>query len=985
MVLMKSNSIYSKIQRSFVRVVSIMFLVLTMHGVTQAQDIEVTGTVKDQTTGETLPGVSVAVKGTQTGTMTDADGKYTLRAQLGATLVFSFIGYENSEVVVGNNTTVNVELKEAALMLDEVVMVGYGSTTKKEITGAVATLKSKDFNGGNFNDPMGLVQGKVAGLSITKPDGADPGASYQITLRGINSLQGGQGPLIIIDGIIGADLKNVNFQDVESFDILKDGSAAAIYGTRGSSGVIIITTKSAKAGKPVLEYSAQISTQVNPRTFKNLSAKEFETAINNYAPENASSSLFGHSTNWFEEVTNDMPISYQQNISLSGGTDKLSHRTSIMHSVNEGLLKNNEAKRLMFKTNIQQTAFDDRLKLDLSVTNNIRTAKPANYEIFRQAFIQNPTQPVYDDSDPTKGGYSYVQALEYTNPVAMLKERTRESKTNDLMIGLRSTVKITDALKWENFVSSVSSDWEESSYKTRYYPNTPTGEAEISNGRNNNSLFESTVVYQTGFGNHNIHAVAGYSYQEFSENASYVGNSGFDTDIFTYNNLAAGSYFRAGQGDLGSYKNSYKIISLFGRVMYNYNEKYLASVSLRRDGSSKFGANNKWGFFPAVSVGWRLDQEGFMKSIDWISSLKIRGGYGVTGNQDFDAYRSLLLLDRLGNFYYNGQWVASYGPGQNPNPNLKWEEKHEFNIGADFSFLNGKLSGSLDYYQRRTVDLVWLFDVNTPPYLVNTLFSNVGVTSNKGIELTLNAELVKRSDFSWNTILTASHNKNFLEKLTNSEFTQDSYERGFIGGTIGVNSQRIQEGEELGTFYGPVFLGLDEDGNEIFKNANPIGEVDKSKWEKIGNSNPIAVLGWSNFFTYKNFNLNFTFRAGLGGKVMNTYRLYYETWYGLGLKNVAHSQIGFADTNRPVIYSSRYLEDATFLKLDNIALGYNFNLESNYISRLNLSLAAQNVLMLTGYKGIDPEVNQHGLDPGIDALSYYPRTTSITLGLTATF
>ncbi len=982
---MKENITGSKINRLIVQLCIACFMLLTIQAQAQSENIDITGTVKEPGK-EGMPGVSVMVKNTQIGTMTDAQGNYALNVPVGSVLVFSFIGYENVETIVtSSNTRIDIELKESTQSLDEVVILGYGTTTKKEVTGAVATVKAKDFNSGVYSDPMGLVQGKIAGLSIIKPAGAQPGANYQITLRGISSLQGSQSPLIIVDGVISADLKNVNFLDVESFDVLKDGSAAAIYGTRGSAGVIIITTKSAKAGKPVLEYSAQLSTQVAPRSFENLSAKEFESAVNRYAPENAAASLFGHSTNWFDEITNDLPISYQQTLSLSGGTDKVSHRTSIMHSNEEGLLKYNDAQRLMFKTNIQQKAFEDRLKFDLTITNNIRTAKPANTEIFRQAFIQNPTQPVYDDSDPTKGGYSYKQALDYSNPVAMLKERKRESKSNDLIIALRTSLNITDKLKWENFISSFRADWEESSYKTRYYPNTPTGEAEISNGRNNNTLFESTLSYGTSFGDHNFQAVGGYSYQTFDENGSYVSNGGFDTDLFTYNNLSAGSYFKAGLGDLDSYKNAYKIISLFGRVMYNYKEKYMASVSVRRDGSTKFGVNNKWGMFPAVSVGWRMDQEGFMNSIDWISSLKVRVGYGVTGNQSFDPYRSLLLFDKSGSFYYNGQWISAYGPWQNPNPNLKWEEKHEFNAGVDFSMLNGRLSGAIDFYNRKTVDLVWVFDVNVPPYLVNKLFANVGTTSNTGIELALNAQLIKRQNFSWSSTFTASHNKNFLEKLTNKEFTQDSYQRGFVGGTIGVYSQLLKEGEELGTFYGPIFLGLDEDGNETFKNANPVGQVDPDKWEKIGTANPIAVIGWGNFFSYKNFSLNFTFRAGLGGKVLNSYRLYHETWYGLGLKNVAHSTIGLPDKNKAVVYSSRYIEDATFLKLDNIALGYNFNLNSKFISRLAVQAAAQNVFMITGYKGIDPEVNQQGLEPGIDGLGYYPRTTSLTLGLTATF
>lgn len=945
----------------------------------------ITGIVKDAS-GQPMPGVSISVKGTQIGTMTDADGEYSITASAESVLVFSFIGYENVEVAVTDNgMQINVELKESTQSLDEVIVLGYGTTTKKEVTGAVTSIKSKDFNPGAFNDPMGLIQGKVAGLTITKPNGADPMAGYQILLRGINTLSAGQGPLIIVDGVIGADLKNVNFQDVETFDVLKDGSAAAIYGTRGTNGVIIITTKSAKGGKPVIEYSAQVSAQVAPRTFKNLSANQFEDAINRYAPDKANEVLFGSSTDWFKEVTNQAPVSYQQNIALSGGTDKLSHRTSIMHMVNQGLLKNNDARRLMFKTNIQQKAFDDRLQVDLTITNNLRTNRPANYEVFRQAFIQNPTQPVYDNSDPIRGGYSYVQALEYSNPVAMLNERTRDGKSNDLVAALRTSLVLTDGLKLENFVSTFRSDWEENSYKTRYYPNTPTGQAEISNGKSTNNLLETSLNYQTSFNDHNLQVVGGYSFQEYQENASYMGNGGFDTDVFLYNNIAAGSYFQAGLGSIDSYKNGSKIISLFGRAIYNYKEKYLASISLRRDGSTKFGANNKWGLFPAVSIGWRLDQEGFIDQVSWIDNLKLRAGYGVTGNQDFSPYQSGILFNKVGNFYYNGQWTSSYGPDQNANPNLRWEKKQELNIGADFTLFNSRLSGSVEYYVRKTVDLLWEFQVNVPPYLVNRLFTNVGTISNRGVELTLNALMVKKSDFSWVSTLTAAHNRNFLDKISNAEFNQKSYEMGFIGGTIGVYSQLIKEGEELGTFYGPVFLGLDESGNERFKNANPIGAVDKDDWEKIGTANPIATLGWSNSLTYKNWNLNIAFRAGIGGKVLNTYRLYYETWYGLGLKNVAYSQIGFADTNKPVTYSSRYVEDATFLKLDNLSLGYNFNLDSRHISRLSLIASAQNVFWLTKYKGIDPEVNQGGLQPGIDALSYYPRTTSVTLGLNATF
>ncbi|MDZ4747846.1 MAG: SusC/RagA family TonB-linked outer membrane protein [Saprospiraceae bacterium] len=951
----------------------------------QAEKIALSGLVTD-ISGAPLPGVNISVNDMTIGTITDFEGTYRLEVPSDATLTYSFTGYESVMVPVGGRTTIDVLLNESVEILGEVVIIGYGTTTKKEVTGAVTSIKSEDFNGGTFNDPMGLIQGKVAGLSITRPNGADPLAGYQILLRGTNTLTSGQAPLIIIDGVIGADLKNINFQDVESFDVLKDGSAAAIYGTRGTNGVIIITTKAAKSGKGTFEFSSQYSTQVSPRGVRNLTADEFEDAILTYQPSKVGS-LFGSKTDWFDEITRDLPFSQQQYMALSGGGDKFSHRTSLTYSTDQGLLQDNSTQRILLKTNLVQKVLNDRLTLDFNLATNLRDYQPANYDLFRQAFIQNPTQPVYDDSDPETGGYSFKQGLDYYNPVALLKERTREGSTNDIIQNLRASLKILDNLTWDNFISSQKSDWEENSYKTRYYPTIlgTGGEAEIANGRYTNSQFESVFNYRTDINDHSFQGVAGYSYQKFEQNSSYAGNSDFDTDIFLYNNLAAGTFFREGKGELGSYKQSSTLIAVFGRVMYNYKEKYLASFSMRREGSSKFGDNNKWGWFPALSLGWRLHEESFLEDVSWIDDLKFRVGYGVTGNQDFSPYRSQILFEQVGSLYYNQEWINSYGPGQNPNPDLRWEKKKELNIGLDFTIANKKLSGSLEYYLRKSEDLLWEFQVSVPPYLYPYLFTNVGTISNRGVELTLNAQLMQRSNFRWSTTFTASHNKNVLDKITNDEFTQSSYETAFIGGTIGVWTQRIEEGKELGTFYGPVWLGVSDEGFDQFKNQNPIGQVDKSDWEDIGSANPIAMLGWSNTLTFKNIDFSFNFRAGIGGKVLNTYRLYYESWQNIGLRNIVHTQYENPEFIGNITYSSKYVEDATFLKLDNLTLNYNFKIKSRYVSRLSMFASAQNVLWIAGYQGIDPEVNLSGLEPGIDRLSYYPRTTSITVGLNATF
>ena len=497
--------------------------------------------------------------------------------------------------------------------------------------------------------------------------------------------------------------------------------------------------------------------------------------------------------------------------------------------------------------------------------------------------------------------------------------------------------------------------------------------------------YESTINYTGSAGNHNFQALGGYSFEEFVTNNSYMINSGFDTDLYGPHNIGAGSALYEGTASMGSYKGKSRLISFFGRVMYNFDEKYLASASLRREGSSRFGKNHKWGWFPAVSAGWRINREPFMEDIAWVNDLKLRVGYGVTGNQDIGNYRSLIMMGRAGKFFYNGQWVNSYQPISNPNPDLKWENKSEINAGIDFSVLNNRLGGTLDYYYRKSTDLLYTYNVSVPPYLYRELFTNVGTISNRGIELTLRGQAVKKGKLEWNTIVTFARNKNILEKFSNEEFTDTSYDLGWIGHAIGVNTQKIREGEPLGTFYGPVWIGLDENGLDLFKNANPIGQVDPANWEIIGNAFPDFTLGWSNFLTYGRWDFSMALRASIGGEVLNTYRLYYENWGTFGLNNVTLTQYENPEFMGNARYSSKYVENATFVKMDNISVAYNIPLQHKHISRIRVYATAQDVFCLTGYKGLDPEVNLGGLTPGIEFLSYYPRTTLVTLGANVSF
>lgn len=948
--------------------------------------VKISGTVSDAQTRESLPGVNVSVKGTQTGTVTDIRGAYAIEAPNGSVLMFSFVGYESVELKVGSQSTLNVLLKPSVESLNELVVIGYGLTTRKEITGSIASVKAEEFNKGAFNSAMGLLQGKVAGLSITRPDGADPQSGYQILLRGTNTLTSGQGPLIIVDGVAGVDLKNISFEEVESVDVLKDGSAAAIYGTRGSNGVIIITTRRAASGAARIEYSGYSSVQTAPRGVENLTADQFTMAIEKYAPEKAGS-LYGSRTDWFKEITRTLPFSHKHNLAISGGDEQFSHRTIFYADLSEGLLKDNESNKYVLRTNINQKAFDGNLILDYNLSYGMRNYKPANYDLFYQAFIRNPTSPVYDPGNDYTGGYTLISGMNYYNPVAMLNERTRNGKTDDMGANVRATLKLTKSFNWVNMLSLEKSDWEETTYKTRYYPGSlgTDGEAEIGNGRGSDLQYESTLNYTKSWKKNVIQALAGYSFEEEESNDSYMINSGFDTDIFGANNIGAGSSLSEGTAEMGSYKSKNRLIAFFGRVMYNIDDRFLTSLSLRREGSSRFGENHKWGWFPAASFGWRMNREKFLKDITWINDLKLRVGYGVTGNQEIDSYQSLLLLKRAGYIYYNNEWINTYQPATNPNPDLRWEKKSEVNAGIDFSTLKSRLSGSLDFYYRKSSDLLYSYSVSVPPNLVNIKFANVGTISNRGIELSLRGVPVNRAKFEWSSILTFSVNRNKLEKFNSDEYISDSYDIGWIGDAIGINCQKLRVGESLGTFYGPVWIGLDELGHDLFKNANPVGQVNAEDWEVIGNAYPDFALGWSNALTYGNFELSFSLRASIGGEVLNTYRLYYENWGTIGLNNVTLSQYENPEFSGNARYSSKYVEDATFVKLDNVTLGYNLKINHGYISKSRIFFTAQDVFCLTGYKGLDPEVNLGGLTPGIEHLSYYPRTTVLTLGVNVSF
>ena len=953
-----------------------------------AQSKDITGTVSGSD-GEILTGATL-VTASGNYALTDIDGSFSISAKDGEAVVVSYLGYDDYTFNAAGQKNLAVILPLSAnTVLDEAVAIGYGKTTKKEVTGSVVSLKADDFDKGSFTSPAGMLQGKVAGLTVTNPDGGDPNASFEIMLRGTNTLVAGQGPLIIIDGVAGADMRTINFQEVESIDVLKDGSAAAIYGTRGTNGVIIITTKRAKSGTTSVEYDGQVSVQTVAARAMPLTADQYIAAVKEFRPT-AESSLGQYDTDWFKAITRT-PVSHKHSLAVSGGSETFSHRTVLNIEQNQGLQKRNDAEKYLLKTNLHQEAIKGWLTLDYNLAYTKRKYTPANYSAFRQAFLRNPTEPIFDQTNIEAGGYHTKDAMDYYNPVAMLYEKDAYNDVDNFQGSIRATLNIlpVKGLKWDNFISYGNERYESREYLTKYYPSSlgQKGVAYISNSYASDVQYESTLQYSNTFGKHSVQGILGYTFQENNERSASMENYNFDFDQYKTDNIGAGMALQEGLASMDSFRGMSRYIAFFGRVMYNYDEKYLASVSLRRDGSSKFGSENKWGWFPAVSLGWRINKESWFEDAANLSDLKLRAGFGVTGNQDFSSYKSLQLMNAFSYYYYDGKWVTSYAPASNPNPDLAWERKNEFNVGLDFGFFGNRLGGTIDYYYRLTTNLLYNYTVPVPPYDYGTMFTNVGAISNQGIELTLYGVPVQKENFEWNTTLTLANNRNKLESFTNEEFTSGQYEVGYISTPVGQYTQRLIEGHSLGTFYAPIWAGINKNGEDSLEGENPmLGTVPKTDWNAVGSAYPDLTFGWSNSFRIWNFGVSATFRGQLGGKIFNTYRALYENTSGLGLTNVLASWLD--DTTfkgKQTKYSTKYIEDATFLKLDNISVSYDFDFKNEYVKKLRLYLTAQNLFCLTKYSGVDPEVGLSGIALGIEGTSYYPRTRTFTFGATITF
>ena len=937
--------------------------------------------------GEPLPGVVVIQKGTSNVVQTDAYGNFVISVTDGSNSTFNFscLGYKDVDVTYNGQNPFSVTLEDEFTQLNDVVVIGYGTTTKKEVTGSVASLKSEDFVSGNNSSPYDLINGKIAGLSIIKGDGADPNGGVSVQLRGTTTMSAGASPLVVIDNVIGGTIDSINPEEIESIDVLKDGSAAAIYGTRGTNGVILITTKRGKKGESArVDFSTYVSTQSVSRKTEMLSADEFRQVL----ATGRTGFDGGASTDWLDAISRKTPITQYYNLALSGGSQNMAYRASASYTDDKGLIKKSDRQDLRGSINLEQGLLDNRLNISYKLNYSSRVAHPTDQYVVQQAVRRNPTEPIFDESDKAHGGYyTNTAPFQYYNPVAMLNESDVENRYRTFLGSVRASYKLLDCLTLSATGSFNQYSGSSSSYKSKYYPQDAVrnGEASVNNYWNLTKLLDIEANFSKKFGDHSLQVLAGYSYSDNVYETSYMWNKNYDTDYFKWHNIGSGSGLQDGEASMSSSKESSKLIAFLGRAVYNYKEKYLLSASLRYEGSSRFGANHKWGLFPAVSVGWRISEENFMKGIKWLDDLKLRVGYGVTGNQDIANYQSLARLTTSGKFYYNGQWINSYGPASNKNDDLKWERKGEFNVGVDFSVLGGVITGTIDYYDRTTRDLLYTYAVPVPPNLYSRKFTNVGVIQNRGVEFTLGATPLRRENFVWTSTLTLAHNSNFLKSFSNSDYAMQYLEMGYINTDFKQYTERIYEGQPIGNFYGPVFTGMDENGNATYKGVAAGEAVNESVYEVIGNAYPDLTFGWGNNLKYKNWDLSFLFRGSIGNDVANIQRLFYEGYYYFGGKNILKSTLDSPDNAGQTTWSSHFVEDGSFLKLSNVTLSYTWKPNVSWLRSLRVYLTGENLLTITGYKGVDPEVSLNGLAPGIAWDSYYPAARTFLLGVNISF
>ena len=960
----------------------------------QQNEVTVKGVVKDAN-GEAIIGASVIEKGNaKNGTVTDLDGNYTLKVKRGATLTISYIGYISQETKGGN-----IILEEDLKSLNEVVVIGYGTQKKADVTSAVVSVKAEDFTKGNFNDAGDLIKGKVAGLTITRPSG-DPGATTQISLRGIATVSGNAQPLVLVDGVPGS-LSSVPPENIASIDVLKDASAAAIYGTRGAGGVIIITTKTGqREQRTEVTYNGYVSFSTWAKKADFMTSSDIRAGKTTFNDE-------GYDTDWLDAISR-VGVTQNHSISLSGGNAKTSYFGNFTYRKAEGVMKKTGNESMSVAFDMSHWMLNDMLKLNIKVN-----ADQYQYDvndattIYRQAVIRNPTSPIWNED----GSYNEGSLLQYWNPVSLQKEQSGKNKSQ--------TVKMTGNLTFEpikGWQTNLMLSKDQTINRGGYYytsnhslqgvnqKGSYSGSASQSGYTSEATYLELTSKFMKNFNNvHRLDALAGYSYSEDVYDDASMWNANFPTDYFSYYNMGLGSKLTDGQASMSSSKNSSKLIGFFGRVSYGYADRYNILASLRYEGSSKFGDNHKWGAFPSVSLGWNIMNESFMKSTkSWLNNLKLRAGWGITGVIPGSSYLSLLRYSyNGGNYYRNGKWNKGLKAASNPNPDLKWETAREFNVGIDWSVFNDRLSGSFDYYNKKTSDMLYDYTVPSPPNLYTTTTANVGEMRNTGFELMIKGVPVQTKNWRWETQATLQHNSNKLLSLSNELYQTDNTQwlQG-VGDPVTQYTHRVAVGESLGQIWSLKAVGVS--GQGLFLIENPkTGQCaefyqemrnDYDNWyEYMGSGIPKFTLGWNNTINYKDFDLSLQCNGQFGYKIINQQRVFYEN--NAHAYNKLKSAADAIGGNRPLsgaqsqVVTSYYIEHGDYFKLSSLTLGYTYTpKKKTYIQNARLYGSVYNVFTITKYKGTDPELGSDNFwTAGVDDRDKYPTVRSFTIGLNVTF
>jgi iron complex outermembrane receptor protein len=956
---------------------------------TFAQDkITVNGTVIDENS-QALIGVNVSAESQASGTVTDIEGHFSLNVAKGETLIFSYIGYNTLKIPAQPLMEVQMDVNTVTLDAITVVGIGYGTARKSDLTGSISSVSADNLKKGVITSTEQLLQGKIAGLVVLQPSG-DPTQGSSLRLRGGTSLSASNSPLIVVDGIPGVDLNTIQPNEIVSIDVLKDASAAAIFGSRGANGVIIVTTKREKAGKQ-MNYTGYVAVGNAAKNLDLFSADQWRT----YMRENnvAGAVDYGGNTDWQDEIQ-QTAISHNHTLSFINSGEQNGFRVSLGYQNTEGVIKTSALNRLSGSLSGYQYGLNNRLKLETGIHANTDNYHPVDIGIYERAYNLNPTLPVTQN-----GKYTQIGGTNNNNPVEILDHREDDQSRTRLLAYTKAELDIIDGLK-----GVVNASYEYNTQQGRYFQSVDYFMDMTSKGYGRRSLadytnwqMETYLTYSKTLNNiHKLNLLAGYSYLKNQYEGFGAERRGFEGDRFTYNNLAAGTDFRT--GDVYSYKGQSQLISFFGRVNYSLMDKYLLTGTLRRDGSSRFGKNKRWGVFPSVSAAWRISEEAFMENTkSWLDNLKLRIGYGITGNQDgIGEYKSKSLMGIIGEgAYYDQQsdtWKQSYGPTQNANPDLQWESTAQTNIGVDVTFLN-RFNLTLDAYIKKTSNLLYTYYVPQPPNLYPTTMANVGDLSNKGIEATLATNIIRTKDFEWNANLTLAYNKQTLDRLSNQFYQTDAVQTGNLHGMTGLSNfytQTLREGYPVGTFWGPRCLGIDEDGKFILEtdeNGDPIiGD--------LGSAQPKLSLGLALDFTYRDFDLNIAAYGMFGQKVLNAQAMNISYPGRLPAYNVLDAWPGKNITEGP-IYSDYWIENGDFLRIQGVTLGYTLPVKNAWFGKIRLYATGENLFVFTHYSGLDPEVNISGLkSPGIDKSVgssdngdnyYYPRPRIFSFGINLIF